>query len=283
MDGAWLEYPSVRQVFVQAEEFLGYNLSKACYSETAPDIEPEWKMPALITHCVGIYRVIQEIYGGAPLAFAGYSQGEFTALAAAGALPFPEVLGLVRQLEALTIGRATPECMFRVIDYEAEKLERLCRMVDESGRNVSISIYISNTQNVISGLRPHTERVASMARRDGARWALDLGADTAYHSPLCDGEAMLSKPLFEGITFSEPVAPIISCRTGRMSRDADTLKKLLREQVNHPVQWGRAVTSLAENGIRAMWELGPGCTTSANTRIADSGIDCRWIGGVEDL
>lgn len=275
------KYTLSKQVFEKASDFMKYDIAKVCYSGTL--IDEKWKTICLITHCVAIYKVFESLYG-IPAAFTGYSQGEFAACTASGVFEFPEILGLVYHLECLLYSdKCNNEGMFRLVDITTDILMECCHTVDNREINVNISAYISDTQNIISGKLDYVKKVIELAKLHGARWAIDLHADRAYHSSLCNNPAQMARPYFEEARTWDAIAPVYSCYDGMRCLDGAVIKDKLSMQINHPIQWSKIITNAINDGILNLVELGPGCTVSANTRIADSRMNCRWVGEIDDL
>jgi [acyl-carrier-protein] S-malonyltransferase len=282
MDDSFFKcFKEAKYAFEEAAEFCNMNLAEMCYEESI--IKPQWQTICLVTHCYAIYKCILKEYGH-PVCAAGYSQGEFTACTSAGVFSFPEVLGLVNRLERLLLqSNSSTECMFRLIDIETDSLEKICQVVDNSGIQVSISSYISDKQNIISGKKEEVYRVIQIAKQNGARWAIDLNSDRAYHCPLCSDTAKKSEIYFYKETLGKAEFPVYSCFDGEKSLEAYDILYKLSKQINHPIQWNKIVKNLVKNDIFKMTEIGPGCTVSANSRIADSRLICKWIGCMDDI
>lgn len=275
------QYKSVRDIFQEASDFLGADIAAMCYEKE--EIEQKWQTICLVIHCYAIFKVVLEQYG-VPEAFAGYSQGEFTACAVAGVYSFPEVLGLVSSLENILIGEVHEnESMYRMVDISDSSLEKICKQVDPTGRKVGISAYISDSQNIISGNNIYVKNVIEESRKNGLRWAIRIQTDKAYHQALCDSAAQKAELYFKKMELLQPSSPIFSCYDGKSSMDAYEINEKLSKQINHPIQWKKIVNQLLEDGVNQLLELGPGCTVSGNTRICNDRLSCRWIGKTEGL
>lgn len=268
-------------MFQEASDFCHKNIAKMCYD--AFSIDAEWQTVCLITHCYALYKIVVTHYG-IPDSTAGYSQGEFTACIAAGVFKFPEILGLIYNLEQLLLNRQTSnEGMYRIIDISASRLEKICHEVDSEEKYLSISAWLSETQNIISGKQDYLEAVIKKAKENGARWAIHLKSEKAYHCQLCDEPAKKSNSFFQSQRVKEAEFPVYSCYDGKRSFSGETIKYKLSKQINHPIKWKTLITNMADDGIKNLIEIGPGCTVSANARIADSRMICKWIGTIADL
>ncbi|QUI21861.1 ACP S-malonyltransferase [Vallitalea pronyensis] len=271
----------VKDIFEQASDCMKYDLAKMCYGGTR--IHVKWEMICLVTHCYAIYKVIERMYGK-PRAFAGYSQGEFIACVAAGVFELSDTLRLIHQLESILMSESShDECMYRIIGIHKETLEKCCQKVDENHEKVCVSSYISHTQNIISGKYNHVKKVIELAKKKGARWAINLYAEKAYHSPLRNRAAYRAKADFEHMKVFNHAGPVYSCYDGTKSYNGKLIRDKLSRQINHPIQWFTLVNNMKSEAIVDLIEIGPGCTVSANTRIADSTLNCKWIGNIGDL
>lgn len=275
-------YKIIKAVFEEASDYLRIKLHKICYEDI--NIKKQWKTICLVTHCYAIYKVIEKEYG-IPSALLGYSQGEFTACTAAGVFHFPEVLRLIYKLEELLLSEyIQSECMYRFIDIDAKILEELCEKIDPSHNNVFISAYISKSQNIVSGKNKYVEKLVKLAKKSGARWAINLNSDRAYHSKLCERVAILSKNYFQSMELYHANIPVFSCLDGEISYNKTEICNKLSRQIDHPIQWNKMVNNLiGGQNIMNLYEIGPGCTVSANSRLINDNLTCRWIGSVNDI
>ena len=258
------------------EDILGMCLNKI-------DMPEEMTAVCLVAHCYSLYKAVESVYG-TPECFAGYSQGEFCACAAAGMFEITDALKLILNLERLLLKTsAEAESMVRVIDLDIEILKVICREIDPSGKKLCVSAYISNNQNIVSGKKDELKKLRAAAKNNGARWVLNLDSKRAYHSSLCSDAAQSAKKYFDSIILSKPGRYIYSCFDGQGSKNENTALKKLSKQITSPIQWKKLVANLYIRGINNILEIGPGCTVSANSRIAQPDMNCIWIGSVDDL
>ncbi len=272
--------PLIRSIWRSAEEFTGERLTEMCFGRGA--LPARLAMTALLTHGYSIYMYLEARYGKPP-AYLGFSQGEFTALTAAGVFSFPDVLRLLASLEERLADTAEEECMYRIVDLSPEQLASCCRMVDPTGERVCISAYLSDSQNIVSGHDAYVRKTVRLAKQNGARWAIRLPVGRAFHSPLSRRIQELVNGDFLKMGVSDAAAPVYSCLDGASSTDGIILREKLSRQIAAPLQWQTLIRNLADSGISSLWEIGPGCTVSGNARLADDRITGRWIGTPEDI
>lgn len=276
------QYRLFRDIYDAASNYLREDLYHVSYEDGS--LKPDLHTVCLITHCYGMYSVLMQDLPR-PSASLGFSQGEFTAAAAAGAMKFPEILGLVRRLESLIIdnGEITGGAMARVVELDREELQRCCLKADPRREEVKIAIYLSPDQNIISGSRQGVAEVARLAHERGARWVIPLNSGGAFHSPHCSAILERSGPVFDEYRFTDAEYNVYSCTSGSCSTDAGDIKERLSRQIAMPVLWDRIVLDLKSAGILKMLELGPGSTVSGNSRIICSEIEYRWLNHAEEI
>ncbi len=280
--GFYDRFDIVRKTFEEASEYLGEDLYHISYIK--PEIKAELHTACLIAHCFGVYEAVKA-YLKLPAGIVGFSHGEFTALAAAGSLSFKEVLQLIFELERLMMGYPSimEGKMTRIVELDTDKLEECCRIVDGERQNVSIAMYISSNQNIISGETASVDKVARLAKKAGARWTINLNSTGAFHSPMCADILPNSNAVFDRFCFNDARIPMYSCVDGAYCIDGNIIKDNLRMQIAQPVMWNKVVENIRNDNIKQMIEIGAGCTVSANTRLTNSDIRCRWINSLQDL
>ncbi|WP_176758974.1 ACP S-malonyltransferase [Alkaliphilus peptidifermentans] len=270
------EYTVAKKIFKEASDYMGQDLEYISYEN--PETKPELHTACLITHCYAMYNSIVKTIAP-PTAVAGFSQGEFTALTVAESIKFPDVLNLVYRLEKLVYRskEIMGGKMVRVVGLDIKELEKCCRQVDNKRQKVSVAIYLSNNQNIISGEKTAVEEVADLSKKRGARWTIDLESVGTFHSPLCEGILCESDLIFDQYEFSDSILPVYSCVDGRRHVKGEALKSNLRIQIAKAVRWNRIIENANEDKIKNIVEIGPGCTVSGNSRLADPDIQCTWI------
>lgn len=279
-DSFYREYPEARACFELVGDAFHQDFAAYCYREEP--VPAVWKGIALAVHCYAVYQVIKRRFS-APVGFVGYSQGEFIACAGAEAAGFLPILNTMVHLEGiLQEPTARKQDMFRIMELERSTLDRCCREASDGGY-VGISAYICGDQHVISGEQPALQRAVRLAKKKGARWALPLYTARAYHCPLCKGAQKAAQSHFAALMPRKPIYPVYSCLDGEKSVDGAELLRKLSCQINHPLRWDHLVENLNRDGVTHLWEIGPGCTVSANTRVAGGDFSYHWIHTTKDL
>ncbi len=277
-------YPAAREVFLQADEALGVELSKLCWEGPEEELrQTENAQPAILVHGYAAWTVVKDDLAGRVRFGAGHSLGEFTAYTAAGSLRFEDAVRLVRRRgELMAASRAGT--MSAVVGLEPGDVEGICARVSEEGAVVVAANYNSPQQTVISGEVAAVERVGELAKEAGAKLVQPLPVSGAFHSPLMsDAEAGLREAL-EAVEFRDPEFPVVSNVTAEPVSDADTARStLVRHQLTAPVRWTEGVQRIAREGVGDFVELGPGKVLTGLLRRIDRSLAGAEIGKPEDV
>ncbi len=244
-----------RARFEEADEVLGFALSKIMFEGTADELKAtRVTQPAVFLHSMAAVAAAEAF---TPDMTAGHSLGELSALVAAGSLNFSDGLRLVsKRAEAMQKAcEAEPSTMAAVLGLADEKVEEICA---ETEGVVVAANYNCPGQLVISGSVPAVEAAAAKLKEAGARRALILPVGGAFHSPLMQPAAAELKAAIEATEFHAPVCPVYQNVTAEASTDPQTIQKLLIEQLTAPVRWTQSVQKMVEDGASSFTELGPG-------------------------
>ena len=260
-------FPSARAVIDQADAVLGYSLSKLMFEGPSEELEDTLNaQPAILTVSVAALEALREQLGSVgqklqPVFVAGHSLGEYSALVAAGSLDFGDALNLVRERGRLMkeAGDEFPGGMAAVIGLKAEQLAEVCEQASRESEGI---VVIANDncpgQTVISGEAGALERAMELARERGARRAVRLEISIASHSPLMERAARQLGDIVNLVDFREPVVPIVSNLTGRVSTSVDEVRRNVGNHMIRPVMWTNSVREMIDSGTTTFVEVGPG-------------------------
>lgn len=248
--------PRARAVFEEADELLGFPLSRLCFEGPEEELNrTENAQPALLTTAIALWRLLPEIE---PAGCAGHSLGEYTALVAAGALEFADAVRLVRRRGELMRDAAAqqPGTMAAIVKLSEEEVERICE--ETRGEEVlQTANFNAPGQVVISGTHAAVERAVALAAARGGR-GLPLAVSGAFHSALMEPAAAGLREILATVPFRPPRVPIVANVTAEMTTDPETLRTNLMAQVTSSVQWTASLRRLAKAGIETFVEIGPG-------------------------
>jgi [acyl-carrier-protein] S-malonyltransferase len=264
---------SARRVFHQADEILGFALSKLCFEGPEPQLNDTVNaQPAILTVSVACLAALRERWQAmgqvvAPKYVAGHSLGEFTALVAADVLDFETALRLVRERGRLMKenGEARPGGMLAVIGLEPDVVDELVREASGSGI-LTVANANSPGQLVLSGESPALERATVLARERGAAKVVRLPITIASHSPLMAKAASQFAELISHLPLRQPRIPVVANITGQILTSAEDIRKELADHILRPVQWTASVIEMVRRGSASFLEIGPGQVLSGLIR-----------------
>ena len=245
-----------KAMFEKANEVLGFRITDLMFEGTEEDLkQTKVTQPAVFLHSVILAKTLGEEFK--PDMVAGHSLGEFSALVAAGCLPFEQGLKLVetRALAMQKACEATPSTMAAIIGMPDEKVEEICATID----GVCIPAnYNSPGQVVISGTFEAIEAACAKFKEAGAKRALPLKVGGAFHSPLMESaREELAKAIAEA-NFSEPICHIYQDVDAKPHTNPEEIKENLVKQLTAPVRWSQIMAQMKEDGMTEAVEVGPG-------------------------
>jgi [acyl-carrier-protein] S-malonyltransferase len=262
--------PEARPWFDKARAALDYDLANVCFNGPEADLtRTENAQPAIYLVSWVAFQMLKQ---KAPQlnfeATAGLSLGEFTALAAAGALSFEDGLRLVRKRgrfmqEACD---ATRGGMAAIIGLDEAVTREVCQ---ENG--VVLANLNCPGQLVISGEASKISAACEAAKAKGARRALPLPVAGAYHSPLMAGAQPKLLDELQQTAFSVPTVPVISNVTAHPHAGPEEIRSSLVDQVTSSVRWEESMRYLLSQGFTRFIELGPGTALSGFMKRIDKG------------
>jgi len=250
------KYDLAKKRFHQANEILGFDISKIMFEGTADELkETRVTQPAIFLHSV----ITAELMGDQfkPDMVAGHSLGEFSALVANKTLTFEDALKLVSK-RAQAMQKATEmadSTMAAILGLEDKKVEDVCRKIDGI---VAAANYNCPGQLVISGETDAVKRANEALLEAGARRAVLLPVGGAFHSPLMEPAREELAKAIEETKFSEPIAPIYQNVTASAVTNPDEIKKNLMLQLIAPVKWTQTIEQMIKDGATEFVEVGPG-------------------------
>ncbi len=260
-------YAAARQVFEEADEALGFAISRLCFDGPAEDLQlTENTQPAILTVSVAAYRAMREAGIGPPAFVAGHSLGEYSALVAAGALSLPDAVRTVRargryMQEAVPVGTGA---MAAVIGGELGDIERICTAA-RNDQVCSIANFNSPNQAVIAGNTEAVDRAVELLSGVAKR-VIKLKVSAPFHCALMKpAQDKLALDL-ESLKFSEPETPVVTNVDARATTASDELRDALVRQVSAPVRWVESMQLLIDHGAGTFIEVGPGKVLSGLMR-----------------
>ena len=265
-------------LYDEAAEVLGFSLSDVVTHGTEEELkETKVPQPAVFVHSY----LSAKVYGSGrlPDMVAGHSLGEFTALAAGGALTFSDALSLVagRAFAMQKACEANPSTMAAVIGLPDETVAAKCAEVN--GEIVVAANYNCPGQVVISGTFAGVEAAGKLCKEAGAKRVLPLKVGGAFHSPLmAQAREELAKAI-EATPFRTPRCPVYQNVDGRPYTDPGLIRENLVRQLDSPVLWTKSVLNMLAGGAREFVEFGPGSVLQGLVRKIAPSDDLPLLSG----
>jgi len=285
------KFSIAKQTFDEADEALGFSLSKLCFEGPEEQLKlTEFTQPAIFTVSIAAQRVLAE--RGVTASFtAGHSLGEYSANVAAGVLSFSDAVRTVRSRgrymqEAVPAGEGA---MAAVLGLPSEAVIDVCaKAAAETGAVVSAANLNSPEQTVISGAVAGVERAAALAKEAGAKKVVMLAVSAPFHCALMQpAQDRLAEDL-QTLSFSAPSVPVVTNVDAALTTDAGQLRDALVRQVTGAVRWVESMRLLTNEHILGQKpthfiEVGPGKVLSGLMRQIDRSQTALHVGDEASL
>jgi len=262
--------PVVQQTFAEASDVLGYDLWALCQHGPEADLaSTEKTQPVMLAAGVATWRVWLRHGGPRPVAMAGHSLGEYSALVCSEVLDFRTAIDLVRyrgqvMQQAVPFGQGA---MAAVLGLDDADVEAACREAAQ-GEVVEAVNFNSPGQVVIAGNATAVARAMEAVKSRGAKRAALLSISVPCHSSLLVGAAEQLAARMAGVDVRRPNVPDVYAVDMRKHSDPEGTRQSLKEQLYKPVRWADTVRAMLASGVTTFVECGPGkVLTSLNRRI----------------
>ncbi len=264
---------TARDVFDEVDEALGQNLFRLMREGPEDELKlTENAQPAIMAHSLAVFRVLTKD-GGVDLQkaasfVAGHSLGEYSALCAAGSFDLSTTAKLLRlrgraMQEAVPVGEGA---MAALLGADLALARKIAEAAAE-GEVCTVANDNDPSQVVISGAREAIDRAVQIARDMGAKRAILLPVSAPFHCPLMQPAAEAMADALSYVVAEAPAVPLFANVTAEPTRDPDTIRNQLVEQVTGMVRWRESVANMAEAGTEEFVELGGKVLGPMVTRI----------------
>ena len=275
-------HPVAEDLFRQADEILGRNLSEIAWSGPMEELTKTSNcQPALYVHALAALAAVREVLGDLEVGgAAGLSLGELTAHAAAGTFDFATGLKLVQKRgefmdEACATTQGGMAAMIGGLENDVRRLA-----ADE---DVDIANINAPTQIVISGELANVETAVGVAREYGIGRAMMLNVAGAYHSRLMESAYVKLEKVLADVPMQSPRFPVISNVTGEEVRTPEEIRETLRDQITGTVRWTDCIQRLIDLGCDFFIELGPGNVLAGLLKRTNRAIAVISMGDAESV
>ena len=291
MGRAWAERsPVARAAFEEADRVLGFPLTRLAWEGPEEELTLTANaQPTLLATSVAIHRAVAAAVAAGdalppgaaePVALAGHSLGEYSALVAAGALDFADALRLVRRRGELMQQAVPPGegAMAAVLALDDEAVAGVAR--DAAGDDVlAVANYNAPGQTVLAGHAAAVDRAVELARERGARKVVKLAVSAPFHCSLMRPAREAMGELLAATAFADPRVPVVANVSARPVRSGAEARQALVEQIDSPVRWTGCVRWMAEEaGVEQFLELGSGTVLTGLVRRIAKGARAESLG-----
>jgi len=275
-------FDSAKEVFDQADEVLGFALSRLCFEGPEEELRQTInQQPALVT--VG-FACLKAAYDSkelpSPTFVTGHSLGEYTALAAAEVLDFATTVYLARNRGRLMheAGLRKSGGMAAIIGLDETSLSDICAETDTKIANINCP-----GQLVVSGAKENLAKAIALAKARGAYRTIPLPVSGAFHTPLMQSAVDGMGEIIATLQFHKPLIPIIANTTAQPLTTAEQVKAELLRQLCNGIQWQRSIEYMINNGVTTFIEIGPGRVLSGLVKRIDKNVKTLNIGDAEAI
>jgi len=254
------QFPVAAQVFAEADEALGFQLSTLCFEGPIETLTLTTNaQPAIVATSIAALRVLEQETGLHPAYVAGHSLGEYSALVAAGALTLFDALRTVRERgrlmqEAVPVGVGAMAALFGL---SVETATQVCTDAAEN-EIVAPANLNGGEQIVVAGHAGAVRRAITLAKTRGAKRAVELTVSAPFHCALMTPAAEGLAKALEAVPVGPLQTGVITNVTAEVNQDSRQVKNLLVRQVTAPVRWEESMQKMSALGCEAAIEIGPG-------------------------
>lgn len=280
-------FPAVRDLFQEADDLLGFSISKIAWEGPIEDLNDTINtQPAIFVHSAAVLRVIHDQQIDLHPSFvAGHSMGELSALVASGALSFTDGLRLARIRGELMkqAGEISPGGMAAVMGLDIPQLESICSQASTTDEIVQVANDNCPGQVVISGAAEALNRALPLLEQAGARRVTRLAVSIPAHSPYMAHSQQNFNQAVASSNIKSPTIPIIGNVTAQPLLTAEDIMTDLQNQLTHRVRWTESIRFLSAQGVTEFYEIGNGSVLSGlNKRITPENT-VSTLGNPEDI
>ncbi len=280
-------YPQARAVFDEVDDALGESLSRLIWEGDIADLTLTTNaQPALMATSMAAMRALES--EGVALRdaayVAGHSLGEYSALAASGALSVADAARLLR-VRGAAMQQAVPVGVGAMAALLGLDFATVTEVAQEAAQGEVCQAANDNdpAQVVVSGHKAAVERAVEIAKARGARRAMLLPVSAPFHCTLMQPAAEAMQAALADVALKNPLVPLVANVRAEAVQDADEIRALLVAQVTGSVRWRESVAWMAGQGVTSFWEIGAGKALSGMIRRIAKEAETRNFGTPEDI
>lgn len=278
---AWGDHPAVRQTLEEASTALGEDLARLIHDGPKETLDLTTNtQPVMLTAAIACYRAWLAEGGPEPVALAGHSLGEYSALVAAGSLTLADALPLVR-FRAQAMQQAVPVgagAMAAILGLDAEQVREGClAAAAASGEVVEPANFNDPKQTVIAGSKAGVDKACEMLKAAGAKRALLLAVSAPFHSSLMKPAADALRAKLSTVAIEPPRIAVVNNIDVAVRNEPEAIREALYRQAFGPVRWVEVTQALRARGLTHILECGPGKVLSGLVKRVDAQLHSTTV------
>ena len=271
---AWGDHPAVRATLEEASTALGEDIAALIAGGPKDQLDLTTNtQPVMLTAAIACWRAWRAEGGAAPIAVAGHSLGEYSALVAAEALTLADALPLVR-LRAQAMQQAVPVgagAMAAILGLDAAAVAEGCaQAAAATSEVVSAANFNDPKQTVISGSKAGVDKACEVLKAMGAKRALPLAVSAPFHCALMKPAADALRERLVSVALAAPKIPVINNIDVATPGEPDAIRDALYRQAFGPVRWVEVIQALKARGASHVIECGPGKVLAGMVKRIDA-------------
>tara|TARA_Y100000591_G_C21786705_1_gene674206 strand:- start:542 stop:1468 length:927 start_codon:yes stop_codon:yes gene_type:complete len=281
------KYDLVKDLFNEADESLGINLSKIILDGPKEELDLTINtQPAIFLISYSIFQVIKKKFNidlGNAKFFAGHSLGEYSALSVAGYLNFSETIKLLR-IRGNAMQNSVPKGEGGMLAVLGSTVEVIEKIINENKDNFFVEIANDNSQGqlVLSGKNIDLEKLIKVLKLNNIK-NIKLPVSAPFHCKLMHRATVIMREELEKINFNDTNNSLISNVTAAEIKNKDELKKLLIDQIEKRVRWRECILNMISKDVSHFIEIGPGKVLSGLIKRIDKNVKINTINSESDI
>jgi [acyl-carrier-protein] S-malonyltransferase len=281
------KYTLVRNLFKEADEILGFPLSKLILEGPKEELDlTENTQPGIFLLSYSIFKLAKEEFNidlNKANFFAGHSLGEYSALASAGVLSFSDTLKILK-IRGKAMQSSVPKGQGGMVAVLGSKIDIIEKIIEENKNEFECFIANDNSEGqiVLSGLIENLEKMMIYLKQRNIK-NIKLPVSAPFHCKLMNKATIIMNEEIKKLNFKEPKNILISNVTGKEITNSLKLKDLLVEQVESRVRWRESILLMISKGVNQFIEIGPGKVLSGLIKRIDKNVKVSAINNEEDI
>ncbi len=281
------KFDLVKNLFQEADDTLGFSLSKVIMEGPKEELNlTSNTQPAIFLISYSIFKLVSDEFNinlNKAKYFAGHSLGEYSALASAGFLSFPETIKLLR-IRGDAMQNAVPKGEGGMLAVLGSSVENIEKLLQENNDKFKVQIANDNSEGqiVVSGKNIELEKLIYILKLNKIK-NIKLPVSAPFHCWLMKNATEIMKKEIERLNFLDGKNLLVSNVTAKEISDKNELKRLLIDQIENRVRWRESVINMIYNGVDSFIEIGPGKVLSGLIKRINKDVKINTINSENDI